>query len=85
MSKYKCVKILNDAVNKIGSIPELHRLLLHNGVSISDTSLYNAYTGVSKSIKPEVISAICKLIYNGDWNKCGKALDHDFLADKLRK
>jgi len=85
MVNSKCVKILDDAVNKIGSIPDLHRLLLNNGVSISDTSLYNAYSGVSKSIKPEVISAICKLVYNGDWNKCGKALDVDFLADKLRK
>lgn len=85
MVNSKCVKILEDAVNKIGSIPDLHRLLLNNGVSISDTSLYNAYSGISKSIKPEVISAICKLVYNGDWNKCGKALDVDFLSDKLKK
>lgn len=85
MSKSKCVKILEDAEKKFGSIPELHRELVRNGVQVSDTALYNAKTGVSATIRPSVISAICHLVYGGDWQKCGKAIDYDFLPDNLKK
>lgn len=80
------VKIVEKAVNKYGSIPELQRALLKEAdVEISHTALYNAQKGISASIKPQVITAICALIYDGDWEKCGKDLNSDFLPDKLRK
>lgn len=74
----KCVKILVDAISRFGSIPDLHRALIKDGIEISDTALYNAEKGVAKSLKPDVIVAICHLVYDGDWKKCGKALEEDF-------
>lgn len=82
----KGVKILEDAVKKYGSIPDLQRALLRDAnIEISHTALYNALSGTSGSIKPVVITAICHMVYNGDWTKCGKALDSDFLSSELKK
>lgn len=82
----KYVKIIQKAVSKYGSIPELQRALLRDAdIEISHTALYNAQKGISSSIKPQVITAICALIYEGDWLACGKDLNDDFLSNRLRK
>lgn len=82
----KGVRILQDAVKKFGSIPDVQRaLLVDAGVEISHTALYNALDGTSQSLKPVVITAICHLVYGGNWGMCGKALESDFLTDKLKK
>jgi hypothetical protein len=80
-----CVKILEDGKREFGSIPELHRALLRIGVDISLTALYNAEKGIAKSFKPDVVTAFCYLIYGGNWAKCGKALEADFLPSELKK
>jgi hypothetical protein len=84
-AKANLVKIIEKAVEKCGSVPELQRVLLTDaGVKISHTALYNALKGQSGSIKPQVVTAICNLFYAGDWAKCGKDLNSDFLSDKLK-
>lgn len=86
LDKPNGVKLLADAVKKYGSIPDFQRaLLVEAGIEISHTALYNAASGTSQSLKPAVITAICHLVYKGDWTKCGKVLESDFLPPKLKK
>lgn len=81
----KGVKILEDAAKKFGNLPEVHRQLIKVGVEVSHTTLYNAASGVSRSLKPEVIVGLCHLVYSGDWSKMGRALEVDFMASGLKR
>lgn len=81
----KCVKILEDAVKKYGSIPDFQRALAREGVDITLTALYNAQKGIAKSLKPDVTVAIAYLVYNGDGKEFLKAMSKDFMPPGLRK
>lgn len=81
----KGVKLLDDAVAKFGSIPDVHRQLIKVGVEISDTSLYKAAAGQIKTFKPEIQVALTYLVYGGDWRRTGKALEHDYMPKGLKK
>lgn len=78
------VKLLKDAETRVGSIPEVHRRLIKMGVEISVTALYNAASGESKSLKPNVIVALVHVAYDGDWKRGGKALETDYLPSGLK-
>lgn len=81
----KCVKVLEDAEKKFGSIPEFQRALARIGVDITLTALYNAKNGISKSLKPDVTIAIAHMVYNSDGRAFLKAMDMDFLPPGLKK
>lgn len=84
MVNVKCVKILEDALKKYGSVPNLHEALIKVGVRISQTALYNAEKGIIMSFKPEINVALAHLVYNGDGHKFLKALEKDYLPKGLK-
>jgi len=71
------VKIIEDSINKFGSLPEVQRQLIRVGVNISHTALYNAYQKKTKTLRFDVLSALVELTYDGDWSKAGKAIKKD--------
>lgn len=84
-SNSKGVKLLDDAVKEYGSIPDVQAALIQVGVRISHTALYNAYKGVAETLKPRIIVALAHLVYKGDWKKCGKALEADYMPEALKR
>lgn len=76
------VKLFDDAMLKFKEVPALHRELIRLGISISSTALYDVVNGKQRSVKPDMIVALCHLVYDGDWKKAGKALEADFMPKK---
>lgn len=81
----KGVKLLDDALAKYGSIPEIQRELTRIGADISITALYKAQSGRQRTFKPDVIVALVHLLYSGDWKKGGRVLEADYLPEGLRR
>ena len=76
----KGVKLLDDALKRCDdSVPVLQKKLWLYNVNISLTALYNAQSGTSGSLKPDVLVALVHIAFDGDWIKGGKALESDFL------
>lgn len=71
-------KLIEAAVMKCGSVPELHKQLIKADVDISLSGLRALLTisGRGEDTR-RLYSALNKLVSNGNWAKTGKLIDED--------
>lgn len=71
-------KLIQDGVDKFGSVSEFHKVLIRAGLDIS-LSTVRALVKVDQrgEATRKLISTCNEVIYDGDWKKTGKALDQE--------
>jgi hypothetical protein len=71
-------KLIEAAINKYGSIPELHKQLIKSDVNISLSGLRALVTISGRGDDTrKLYSALNRLVNNGNWTKTGKLIDED--------
>ncbi len=86
MNEIRGMQIIKDAAAKTekGSITDLQQELAGLRAKISAVALNNAATGQTKALQLEILCALVKIAYNGDWAKAGKVIESEFAPWKKK-
>jgi hypothetical protein len=75
------VKLIDEALKRLGKdakLPDLQRALIRGGSNVTLSALINAQERGNKSLKFEVLCALVKVAFDGDWSEAGKYIEEEF-------
>ena len=77
-NKLSPMKIIEEAVKRMDGASALQRALVREGVNISQSALSQAKNHSKQSLRLDVIVAIVKVAFKGDWRVAGRLLEEEF-------
>lgn len=78
------MKIVDIAVESVGSISALQQELVRRGISVSQSAISQARSQSKESLRLDILVGIVEVAFGGDWEKAGKLLKEEFGSKKKK-